>query len=786
MVYNKYFSEANSQKIESFIDGIKRKVSFKSILFVLLTILLSNQTFITDFTPFTFVLFGVASVFNVPLILILISSGISMFVGGTSLMEIANILAFFIVFTLITALINIEGISKKFSVFIKFIISFVAVDILFSFINNTFFTNLFANIGNVLIVSILYFIFVVGCYVLINVNKGYLYSKEESIAMVVVLSLACTVFSNIIVFGYSISNILVLIIILIYGWRNNGVAACCAGLISGLFLSCITNALISYVISLAVSGLLAGVFKKFGKISVIIAFIIGNVCLSYYTNNFADIYMRVSEMLIASLSLLFMPKKLELKLDKLFNQNTTLDAPYENMLDSASDAKNKIGAISNVFDTLSKIELETTPEEEKETREIIKKYIIDYIENSCIGCKDRRECISEQNLNLTVDYIVDKLENNEIINPNVFKEDCEFSKNIIQNIYEVYNGIKITRILKKKESENSKKLSSQYKEVAKILSNVSNNVKNVPVIDNKIHMKLRDELKFYGYIVYEDEFIQEGDNVEYTFVTDILTNIEKQKKEIISLASDILEQNVIIKLILNSSKKEKSRIKLVSVPDYELQNCIVTDNKAGEDVSGDSYLTMELQDLKNLSVISDGAGSGNTASKGSKAVINILEKLLESGFEEDKAVEIINSVLKLKGDDTKFSTLDAFIVNLKNADAEFIKIGAAPTYILQNGKITTITNTNIPLGLVKNSDYIPIAKKLEDGAIIVQITDGVVPDTMNTTDNFLTNYLKNLDLTTKNVRTIGDEIHKLVLKENKGILNDDITIIVSKIIKSRK
>ena len=105
---------------------------------------------------------------------------------------------------------------------------------------------------------------------------------------------------------------------------------------------------------------------------------------------------------------------------------------------------------------------------------------------------------------------------------------------------------------------------------------------------------------------------------------------------------------------------------------------------------------------------------------------------------------------------------------------------------MQNGKITTITNTNIPLGLVKNSDYIPIAKKLEDGAIIVQITDGVVPDTMNTTDNFLTNYLKNLDLTTKNVRTIGDEIHKLVLKENKGILNDDITIIVSKIIKSRK
>ncbi|MDD3303786.1 MAG: SpoIIE family protein phosphatase [Clostridia bacterium] len=785
MVYNKYFNETSSQKVKDVIETVKRKVSFKNILFVLLTILLANQTFITDFSPFTFVLFGVASVFNVPLILVLISSGISLLVGGTNVMEISYILSFFIVFTLITALINIEGISKKISVFIKFIISFTAIDILFSFINNTFFTNMFANIGNVLIVAILYFIFTIGCYVLVNINKGYLYSKEESVAMIIVLSLACTVFSPIALFGYSISNILVLIVILVYGWRNGAITACAAGLISGLFLTCITNAPISYVISLAVSGLIAGIFRKFGKISVILAFIVGNVCLSYYTNNFADIYMRVSEMLIASLSLLFMPKVWELKLDHLFNQNTTLNKAYENMLDSASDAKNKIGAISNVFETLSNVDLETSPEEEQETRDIIKKYIIDYIENSCIGCKDRHSCIEENNLNLIVDYIVNKLDHNEAINTELFREDCDFSKNIIQNIYEVYNGIKITRILKRKENENSKKLSIQYKEVAKILSNVSNNVKNTPIVDNKVHVKLRDELKFYGYIVYEDEFVQDGDNIEYTFVTDILNNIDKQKKEIVTLASDILEQNVVIKLILNSSKKEKSRIKLVSVPDFEIQNVVIHDNKSGENISGDSYLIMELQDLKNLSVLSDGAGSGSMAAKGSQTVINMLEKLLESGFEEDKAVEIINSVIKLKGDDTKFSTLDAFIVNLKNAEAEFVKIGAAPTYILQDGQVTTITNTNIPLGLVKTSDYIPIAKKLNDGAIVVQVTDGVITDKMNPTDNFVTKYLKNIDAT-KSIKVIGDEIHKLVIKENDGKLKDDMSIIISKMKNVRK
>ena len=131
-------------------------------------------------------------------------------------------------------------------------------------------------------------------------------------------------------------------------------------------------------------------------------------------------------------------------------------------------------------------------------------------------------------------------------------------------------------------------------------------------------------------------------------------------------------------------------------------------------------------------------------------------------------------------DDTIFSTLDSFIFDLKTGDAEFIKLGAAPTYILQNGKITTINNINIPVGLVKNTDYIPIVKKLENNDIVVQVTDGVISENMNVTDNYLTKYLQNVD-TLKSAKLIADDIHKLVLKENKSILNDDMTVIVTKI-----
>ena len=103
-----------------------------------------------------------------------------------------------------------------------------------------------------------------------------------------------------------------------------------------------------------------------------------------------------------------------------------------------------------------------------------------------------------------------------------------------------------------------------------------------------------------------------------------------------------------------------------------------------------------------------------------------------------------------------------------------------PTYVLQNGRVTTINNINIPIGLVKNTDYIPIVKKLENNDLVIQISDGIIKEGMNANNNFLTQYLQNLDIS-KTTKTISDDIHKLVLKESKGILNDDMTVIVTKI-----
>lgn len=777
-------TQNSNEKITGVVNTIKKFVNIKNIIFIILSFAMSNTSFMGDSSPLSLVLFGVASVFNVPLILVLISSIVGILVQSVSMTVLVKLLSFFIIFTLITVIVNIEGVSKRFSVFIKFMISFSVVEVGYNLIQGSLITDLFTCLSNIVVAAILYFVFVSGIYVLTNISKGYVFSKEESIAMVIVVAIALSIFKNINIMQLSIFNILVLILVLIFGWKNVWVAGAATGLVLGLMLTFMSDINMTYVVTLAFSGFISGILSKVGKIGVVIGFIAGNLYIAYYANGFSELTMRVSELVIASVSLLFMPKVFETKLDRIFNKNKSLENPYQNMLDSSTSVKEKIGAMSDVFDSIASVVVDVSDEDKLETREVIKKYIENTVNEKCLGCDRRKNCLNDEKLNLVVDYISNKLENNETIDEKMLDFNCELSKEFVRDIYEIYNSMKLMRILKEQERNNANKLSNQYKEVSKILSNISKNIKSDLIKIDKKQEKLREELKFYGYLVYEDEYKEDDTGIEYTFVTNILNNIDKQKKEIISILSNILEKPMVIKLILNSSKKEKSKIKVVSTPEFNVQNSVISIAKNGEEVSGDSYLIEELQDLKHISVISDGEGNGRNASKSSKNVIDMLERLLSGGFDECGAIEIINSILKLKSDSQNSSTLDNLIIDLKTGYSQYIKLGAAPTYIIHEGKIVTINNMNIPVGVSDNPDYLPISRKLIDKDIVVQISDGVLHEGLDISNNYFTEYLKTIDVN-KTAKQITDEIYRNVLRENKNILNDDVTIIVTKIIKNK-
>ena len=72
--------------------------------------------------------------------------------------------------------------------------------------------------------------------------------------------------------------------------------------------------------------------------------------------------------------------------------------------------------------------------------------------------------------------------------------------------------MKVTRILKQRELENTEKVSKQYKEVSKLLNTIVDNIKEGAIVKDDLQKKLREELKFYGFNVYEDDFIRDIDS----------------------------------------------------------------------------------------------------------------------------------------------------------------------------------------------------------------------------------------------------------------------------------
>ena len=109
MIYNRYLE--NDSKVSNILYFLKRTFSIKNILFAILSFALANVSFVLDCTPFSYVLFGVASVFNVPLLLVLVFSILGISSTSFSTAVLIKLLVFFVLFTFITALVNVQGIS---------------------------------------------------------------------------------------------------------------------------------------------------------------------------------------------------------------------------------------------------------------------------------------------------------------------------------------------------------------------------------------------------------------------------------------------------------------------------------------------------------------------------------------------------------------------------------------------------------------------------------------------------------------------------------------------------
>lgn len=643
------------------------------------------------------------------------------------------------------------------------------------------------------------------------INKK-VFSIEEVIGATLLVSIATTCFGNMEILGLGIGNIISILLVLILGWKNGILIGTTSGVTVGVVLGIITESNPIMIAVYAISGMLAGVLSKFGKLGVIVGFIGGNLLLTYVYNGQLIELICFKEILIASLALILVPNKIEINISDLFGKNEILPEGARYRLGESKETIDKLNNVSDVIkqmsDTYKEVAGATLDKKEnlednreifleelqEKIREIPNNILYDDLidEDESIVC-DIFECLLEKDRIKREDLLeIFKNHNNYIVGFDNYETTLKIEKDIRQVIEIINESFKVSKlnfVMAAKIGENSKNISMQLDGVSKAIETIANDIEEEKekFLDKKNEILLICKQRQIELLDLKIEQENTGRYIIKVFLNTCNDKkiIECPTKKIEQILSEALGEEIII-------KKEKCGIKqeqkicyqtYISKDTYGMQIGIAKTNKEGENVSGDSSLQISLEDGKYLIAISDGMGSGPNARKSSQIAIKMLGRLLSNGFDKETSIELINNTISSNIKDETFATLDIMVLDLYAGNIEYIKNGACPTFIKNNKNVDIIKNIALPAGILNDIDLVVYDRDVDDNDIIVMCSDGIIESNSEYKNKEL--WVKNLleQMETTNAQKIADIILKESIDNNYGKAKDDMTIIVTKIMK---
>ncbi len=204
--------------------------------------------------------------------------------------------------------------------------------------------------------------------------------------------------------------------------------------------------------------------------------------------------------------------------------------------------------------------------------------------------------------------------------------------------------------------------------------------------------------------------------------------------------------------------------------------CKVT--KENETVSGDHYSILESEKGRLSLILSDGTGSGEQASRDSEKVLDLMEKLLEAGYEREAAVDMVNVAVFAGGREYSHPTLDICDLDLYNGRCHFCKVGGAASFVKRGKKVEAVSQGNLPLGIFRNIEVNTMERRLQNGDYVILLTDGVL-DALGPDDceEVLSGVIGDMEDVCPG--ELAEKLVEVALVSCGGHIQDDMTVLVA-------
>lgn len=545
------------------------------------------------------------------------------------------------------------------------------------------------------------------------------------------------------------------------------------GIVSGFALSLGTSGLSYLCGGYAIGGVIAAAFAPLGNFAAAASFFAADLTVALTDNISVGVAASVYECLIAAALFLaipssaghafvdfFEPKKL-IRTDS-FKQGALM------RLDFAS------AALREVSDTVESVAAKLRRMNTVKT-DLIK----GACDSVCSNCKEKEICFGEHKKKRELDFhmIESALREYGTMEaaqlPSSFADECIKKDEFLNAAAREYSD----RLLKKSADARIDEFRSivvgQFKNLSSMLfemsSLISESYRADLAAEQKIYTVLKD-MRLVPLAVSTD--VGKFDKMAVSL------RIHDNGRDIAGLG---LEEKIsevcgrkMGSMSINSAG-EDFLINMCEETEYSCKFAASHYNCDENELCGDSYRFFLDGRGNAVIILCDGMGSGGRAAVDGAMASGLMAQLIKAGLGFESALSIVNSSMLYKSEDESLSTVDICSVDLYSGQCDFYKAGAARSLIVNRGRVSEINNNSLPIGILKEISFEKQSEKLDDGALLLMMSDGAA-DVMG---DWIEEEIRNFD--GEDIGALSELIAAKAKVLRKMYKDDDITVLAARL-----
>ena len=468
----------------------------------------------------------------------------------------------------------------------------------------------------------------------------------------------------------------------------------------------------------ALCALMAALVAPYGRPYAVGVFLLTALVLGVFLGAEGETW-RAGSTFIACLAVLILPREWMARLELLFNSRLygerngaeAMDRWKRRTAAEVEEAARLCGALSGLFDG------------EREEDRFIAEWPLGAARRVCVGCEGRVLCQrEEEDFDRAVLHLLSAYDRGEPVRPvSPMDSHCKFFREMMTAAYQSYNQAFVHEAGLRRAAEQYAYMNRQLQGVSAMLSVLAGRLREDRWGDEAVESALLPYLARRGFAPLSVDAYYPGGRLCLSVRVDrrgsengaaLAAAVGKKLHRTMRLINQRREgsENV---FEMEALQGLTARMVRVSLPEDEASAC------------GDETGELRMPSGRVVYAVSDGMGSGEEASRESRAAIDLLFDQYRLGVEKELIYENVNRLLIARGEKEIYATLDAASIDLTTGEAEMVKFGAPPTCLVRGGNVRTLSGEALPCGIVDEARPYIRRIRLRQRDRLVFCTDGV-------------------------------------------------------------